>query len=121
MALDSRQDCDLLRRYVAEEVGQPVEDQAPLGLRRRREQNAHAAVARQDECGAPQRGLADARIPIDEQAGESVPGPLERAIDRLELRRAADDIGRDADLVHDATLEGYPDIGRLRAIAWPQR
>ena len=108
--LDGGQGCELAVGDGRQEVGQAAEGERPFGLSWRRSEDPCTTLGGPLDPGPPDRGLADPRFADDQQARRTRSCPLEQPLDRLELRRAADQVG-----VHRTTR--LPGLGRAAAAA----
>ena len=84
MSLDRGQRREIVGADLGEDVGQAAEGEGLLGFGRGRAQDPRPVRTRPIERGAHEGRLADARLTVDQEAGETMGRLLQEALDRLE-------------------------------------
>jgi hypothetical protein len=75
-----------------EQVAQPDVSEAPLGLRRSRQNHAQARSRAAATAREPERRLPDPRLALDHESGRPFDGTVEERRHQAELRLAPDDV-----------------------------
>ena len=79
VSLDRGERREILGTDLCEDVGQAAEGEGPLGFGRRRAQEPYPIRTSPIERGAHEGRLADARLNVDQEAGEAMGRPFQEA------------------------------------------